>query len=147
MMPMRTPPGAPTARRYSAAVDIEQFYDRDERRRASAEIELGTEWLDRHGVRYELSWVEDTGELYVMREPPPPGYEDPFGGIYVKVDNAPVDGITVIVLGTVATRPDLERLLEGWEQHVGQPDSVHWLVDRLEAGGVLTPAAEQEAPD
>ena len=50
-------------------MDIEEFYEADERRRRSEEIELGTEWLDADGVRYELSWVADTGELYVMREP------------------------------------------------------------------------------
>ena len=44
-------------------MDIEQFYSADERRRQSAEVELGTNWFDAKGSRYELSWVEDTGEL------------------------------------------------------------------------------------
>src|ERR1700730_14272078 len=39
--------------------DIEEFYDADPRRRPSAEIELGTEWQDAHGVRYELNYVEE----------------------------------------------------------------------------------------
>ena len=64
-------------------VDIEEFYDADERRRRSAELELGRDWKDDHGVRYELNWVEDTGELYVMREPVPHDVADPFGGIHV----------------------------------------------------------------
>ena len=50
-------------------MNIEEFYEADERRRRSEEIELGTEWHDRDGVRHEVSWVADTGELYVMREP------------------------------------------------------------------------------
>ena len=52
-------------------MDIDEFYEADPRRRASAELELGTEWRDADGVRYELNYVEDTGELYVLREPEP----------------------------------------------------------------------------
>ena len=66
-------------------MDIEEFYDGDPRRRPSAEIELGTEWRDAHGIRYELTWVEDTGELYVMREPSPHIVEDPFGGTHSSI--------------------------------------------------------------
>jgi hypothetical protein len=127
-------------------MDIGEFYERDERRRRSAEIEFGTEWLDHHGVRFELSWVEDTRELYVMREPVPPEWEDPFGGIHVDVGNAPVEGMKVIVLGTVA-RDDLERILDGWQAEVGKQGSVHWLVERLEGAGIHTPAAEEEGLD
>jgi hypothetical protein len=129
-------------------MDIGEFYDRDERRRTSAEIEFGTEWLHHDGVRVELSWVEDTGELYVMREPPPPGWEDPFGGIHTpKLDDAPVEGMEVIVLGTVTERDELERILEGWRDVVGRPDSAHWLVERLDQAGILTPAAREEGPE
>jgi len=46
-------------------MNIEEFYEADERRRRSEEIELGSEWLDRDGVRHEVSWIADTGELYV----------------------------------------------------------------------------------
>ena len=52
-------------------MDIEEFYDGDARRRPSAEIELGTEWQDAHGSRYEVNWVEDTGELYVPHQAGP----------------------------------------------------------------------------
>ena len=49
-------------------MDIEQFYSADERRRQSAEVEFGNNWFDAKGSRYELSWIEDTGELYAMLE-------------------------------------------------------------------------------
>ena len=62
-------------------MDIDEFYEADPRRRASAELELGTEWLDADNVRHELNYVEDTGELYVLREPAPHVNEDPFGGL------------------------------------------------------------------
>lgn len=123
-------------------VDIEEFYDADERRRRSPELELGRDWSDRHGVRYELSWVEDTGELYVMREPVPVETVDPFGGIHVvgtrKVDEAEVQGMSVAVVGSVTAREELERAVAGWEEAMGRPDSVAWLVDRLREHGILS---------
>ncbi len=129
-------------------MDIEEFYERDPRRRASEERELGSEWLDHRGERFELNWVADTGELYVMHEPPAPGYTDPFGGIYTNVRaDAPVDGLVVTVLGVVPTHDELLSVLDGWEQEVGQPGSVHWLADRLRARGVLSPTAEATGPE
>ena len=47
-------------------MNIEDFYAEDERRRASSEVEFGRDWRDGAGVRYELSWVQDTGELYLI---------------------------------------------------------------------------------
>ena len=63
-------------------MDIEEFYEADERRRRSEEVEIGTEWHDADGARYELSWVADTGELYVMVEPNAPMSVDLFGDVY-----------------------------------------------------------------
>jgi hypothetical protein len=120
-------------------MDIEEFYDADQRRRRSAEIELGIEWRDKAGVRYELNWVEDTGELYVMREPVPPEWSDPFGGIHVNAgDQAPTDGMTVAVVAHISTRAELERVLAGWEGRIGAPDSTAWLEDVLRTNGLAT---------
>ena len=125
-------------------MDIEDFYDGDERRRRSAELELGREWRDQHGVRYELNWVEDTGELYVMREPVPFETVDPFGGIHVagsrKVDQTEVEGMTVSVVGVVSSRDQLESAVDGWEKAMVGQDSVAWLIDRLRQYGILGPA-------
>lgn len=122
-------------------VDIEEFYDEDERRRGSAELELGREWRDRYGVRYELNWVEDTGELYVMREPVPHEWADPFGGIHVKKDDeTAMEAMTVAVVATVADRATLEATVAGWEDAMGRSDSVEWLVERLRGAGFLGPA-------
>ena len=118
-------------------MDIEEFYDADDRRRRSAEIELGTEWRDKAGVRYELNWVEDTGELYVMREPAPYQWEDPFGGIHVNVsEEAPADGMTVAVVARIATHDQLRQVLAGWEDAMGRPDSTGWLEARLTDAGL-----------
>jgi hypothetical protein len=118
-------------------VDIEAFYDSDARRRPSAEIELGTEWQDRHGVRYELNYVEDTGELYVIQEPPPHEWEDPFGGIHVKASTeADEKTMLVRVVAHIDTVDDLHRMLQGWEGAMGGENGVGWLVERLRGSGV-----------
>jgi hypothetical protein len=118
-------------------MDIEQFYDADPRRRPSTEVEFGTEWRDSLDVRYELNWIAETGELYTMREPAPPEWEDPFGGIHVRSgDSAPVAGMTVAVIANVSTRERVEEVLRGWEKAIDEQNSISWLVDRLRESGV-----------
>jgi hypothetical protein len=119
-------------------MDIEQFYSQDERRRQSAEVELGTNWFDAQGSRYELSWVEDTGELYTMLEVTP-GAESftPFGDI--EVDNLPVDRVQVMVVGYVATLDEVESVLAGWPDQMTEPDGISWVAAQLRTHGV--PAA------
>ena len=109
--------------------NIEQFYDQDERRRRSEEIEFGTEWHDAAGARYELSWVADTGELYLMSEPGVPMTEDLFGDMYRS--DVPIDEISVAVLGWIAGRAAVEDVLEGWEEAMAEPNSLSWVTDRL----------------
>jgi hypothetical protein len=122
-------------------MDIEQFYEADERRRDSEELEFGTEWTDAHNVRYELNWIRDTSELYVMLEPPPPGWEGPFGDIHVNVgDRAPVTGMIVFVLASIATQTETEGVLKGWESAMPKPNSVSWLQQRLQEAGVADPS-------
>ena len=122
-------------------VDIEDFYDEDPRRRSSAELEFGRDWHDAHGVRYELSWVEDTGELYVMREPVPEGWATPFGGIHVVhargTDVREIAGMTVTVLGVRSSQSQVDQALAGWDAAMGDPDSVGWLAGRLRQAGLL----------
>ncbi|MGD0880267.1 MAG: hypothetical protein ABSB09_01680 [Acidimicrobiales bacterium] len=119
-------------------MDIEQFYRADERRRQSAEVEFGNNWFDAKGSRYELSWVEDTGELYAMLELVPEADSwTPFGD--VSVEEVKVGSLLVTVLGTFATREEIEQLLDGWADHMAQPDGVHWVAERLQAAGVRRP--------
>jgi hypothetical protein len=122
-------------------MDIEQFYSADERRRRSVEVEFGNNWFDAKGNRYELSWVEDTGELYAMLELIPEADSwTPFGDI--EVEDAKVDTLLVTVLGTVPTRDEVEALLEGWAEHMAGPDGVHWVADRLQSAGIARPALD-----
>jgi len=120
-------------------MDIEQFYSADERRRQSAEIELGTNWFDTAGNRYELSWVKDTGELYAMLELVPDAESwTPFGDI--EVENLPVDQLVVTVVGYVATLDEVERILSGWESHMAEPNGIAWVADQLRGHEVPTSA-------
>jgi hypothetical protein len=119
-------------------MDIDQFYEGDPRRRPSAEIELGSEWLDKDNVRHELNYVEDTGELYVMREPAPHVTEDPFGGLYVSAGPGFDHKMTVHVVATIDSVDSLHQILDGWQDAMGQPDGATWLGDRLRAAGVAS---------
>jgi hypothetical protein len=119
-------------------LDIEQFYSADERRRQSEEVELGTNWFDAKGSRYELSWVKDTGELYVMLEMlPEVDSWTPFGDI--EVETMPVDRVLVMIIGYIPTLDDVERTLAGWPDEMSKPDGISWVAERLRAAGV--PAA------
>jgi hypothetical protein len=118
-------------------MDIEAFYDGDARRRPSAELELGTDWRDAQGVRYELNYVEDTGELYVMQEPPPHEWEDPFGGIHVEAfTESDESAMTVRVVASISSVESLHRILEGWEAAMNAENGAEWLAARLRAAGV-----------
>ncbi len=116
-------------------MDIEEFYSSDERRRQSSEVELGTNWYDAKGSRYELSWVEDTGELYVMLElVPEVDTWTPFGD--AEVEQMPVDRILVMVVGYIATLAEVERILDGWPTAMAAPNGIAWVADRLKEAGV-----------
>jgi len=119
-------------------MDIDEFYDGDARRRPSAEMELGGEWRDAYGVRYELNYVEDTGELYVMREPAPHEWEDPFGGIHVSTQPGFDHNMTVRVVAQIENVETLHRVLSGWQDAMEGDNGVEWLAERLGTAGVAT---------
>jgi hypothetical protein len=112
-------------------VDIEEFYDADPRRRESAELQFGLDWHDAHGRRYELNWIADTGELYVMQDEMPGVWYDPFGD-FVVLDVDPED-LGVRVLKRIHGEQNVRQMLDGWEDAMGGEDSVAWLVERLHA--------------
>jgi hypothetical protein len=116
-------------------MDIEQFYSADERRRQSAEVEFGTNWFDAKGSRYELSWVQDTGELYAMLELVPEADSwTPFGDI--EVETVSVEGVVVHVICTIPTLEDVERILTGWPAAMAAPNGMEWVIEQLGANGV-----------
>ncbi|MCA1656835.1 MAG: hypothetical protein LC713_03850 [Actinobacteria bacterium] len=110
-------------------MDIEEFYDGDDRRRTSDELQFGEDWHDGHGRRYELNWIADTGEVFVMADDPPPVWSDPFGDLVSLRTGS--DQLGVRVLTVIHDREDLTGRLEGWEEAMALPDGVAWLVERL----------------
>ena len=74
------------------------FYNADERRISSREMDVGLWWReDAVGPLHRAAWVSDTGELYLVRLGP----GDQGGG-------------RVEVLATVDARERLESALSGW---------------------------------
>ena len=115
-------------------MDIEEFYAADERRRRSEEVEIGTDWHDPAGVRYELSWVADTGELYVMCEPNAAVALDLFGDAYEG--SLPTSAVTVAVVGWIADRAEVEKVIDGWQTAMTEDNSLSWLTARLQEHSV-----------
>jgi hypothetical protein len=110
-------------------VDLEQFYDADPRRRHSEELEFGSDWHDR-GARTQVSWVEDTGEVYVMRDPLGHLESGIFGDM--SVDRVGDAELTIEVLGVVEGRASIAAVMSGWEAAMAAgDDSVGWVRDRV----------------
>jgi hypothetical protein len=129
-------------------MDLEEFYAADERRRHSAELEFGRDWNDGNG-RWGVSWVEDTGEIYLMREPSVGVWADAFGDM--KVRQVPDEALDVEVLGVVTGRSAVESVMSGWEQKMLDADGLAWLRDRVKNAAAHahdTPAIpSDELPD
>jgi hypothetical protein len=129
-------------------VDIEQFYEADPRRRASDESEFGRDWHDAAGIRYEISWVRDTGELYAMSEPEGSIISDGLGD--ENIVPMPTNLVQVQVLGTVDSADGVQQVLAGWPEAMTGPDSLSWVRDRISRGvtdGVPTPVPPSERPE
>jgi len=98
-------------------MDIEEFYDQDPRRQSSDEVEFGREWSE-NGLRFEVAWIVDTGELYVMAEPS--------GRRQVTTES-----VTVEVLGVVEGRDAINAMLAGWQEAMAKPNSLAWVRGRI----------------
>ncbi len=109
-------------------MDLEEFYAADERRRRSAELEFGREWSDENG-RCGVSWVEDTGEIYLMREPIVGVTGSGAGDLHAI--HVPDEALGVEVVGVVNGREPAESVMSGWEQKMPDADGIAWLRDRV----------------
>jgi hypothetical protein len=98
----------PAAQRYPSLV---AFYSADSARLTSRERDVGLWWRsDEEGPIHRAAWVEDTGELYLVRLGP----ADEGGG-----------GVEVIA--RVSDPDALESALRGWRERCGMPGSLQWL--------------------
>ncbi len=90
---------------------LARFYNADERRVRSRELDVGLWWReDADGPLHRAAWVSDTGELYVVRLGP----IDDGGGL-------------VEVLARIENRALLDSVLDGWRERCGEPCSLAWL--------------------
>ncbi len=111
MSPANTVPTTPARTSYRT---LAGFYNADERRISSREMDVGLWWReDAVGPLHRAAWVSDTGELYLVRLGP----GDQGGG-------------SVEVLATVDDRERLESALSGWRERCGEPRSLGWLRER-----------------
>ena len=110
-------------------MNIEEFYAANEQRRQSAEIEFGGEWTDVMGNEYELSWVEATGELYLMLGPEATVAEGLFGDAYRY--NEPISGLLIKIIATLASHEQVEAALNGWADEMSQSNSLRWLTAKF----------------
>jgi hypothetical protein len=101
--------------------DEHAFHEADPRRRQSSDVDFGATWRRRasHDA-YRLTWLRDTGELYVCRA-------DGYDGSCTDVS----------VLAVIAAEDVLDRALEGWRDARTAPDGLDWLAGRVQ---VLTAA-------
>ncbi len=107
----------PTAQPRQAAEQFSSlvaFYNADHGRLASREQDVGLWWRDgSDGPLHRAAWIQETGELYLVRLGPP----EQGGG-------------RVEVLARVSDAERLERMLSGWRERCGEPGSLQWLRSR-----------------
>lgn len=114
-------------------MDIEHFYDGNPKRRSSKEYSFGRDWTDAGGTRWELNWVEDTGEVYVMREAGEPLIMDPLGDI--AVPDLPADQVTVEIVATIESLEAVEDTFSGWAAAQAGVGSLDWVRARAGEAG------------
>ncbi len=98
-------------------MNVEEFYDQDPRRQSSEEIEFGREWYENE-LRFEVAWIADTGEVYVMAEP------------YDR-RGVTTESVTVEVLAVIEGRDVIDAALTGWQDAMSQPDGLAWVRARV----------------
>jgi hypothetical protein len=132
--------------RHNGAVDLEDFYNADPRRRHSEELEFGTDWSE-DGARTQVSWVETTGEIYAMRDPLGGLWSDPIGD--VRPTPVSDEQLTVEVLGVVNGRERATAVMSGWEAAMSSGDnSLSWVRDRIaNADGEMSDTPAQPSRD
>jgi hypothetical protein len=120
--------GTVASTRQNVGVDLEAFYDADPRRRHSEELEFGNDWMDR-GAPTQVSWVEDTGELYAMRDPIGGNASDVIAELATPVTD---EQLTVEVLGVVKGRDAIRAVMSGWDKAMTEGhNSIDWVRGRI----------------
>jgi len=121
-----------TIKSIDETMDLEDFYEQSDARRLSEEILFGSFWRDKINTAYELSWVIDTGELYLMHFPD--GYinfTDTYGSFMTDDERWFVLDMFVLVIDIIPTEEEVRAKLLGWEEAMNQKNSIEWLYERF----------------
>ena len=95
--------------------DESAFHADNPVRRSSPELDLGATWREAgSNDAWRLTWLRETGELYVCRAN---GY-----------DGSCTD---VAVVAVLRSEDAVDVVLDGWREHRTDPDGLAWLDDRL----------------
>lgn len=121
---------------------IAAFYDEDERRRTSTEKRLGMDWWDGDGSRYELSWIHDTGELYLLCESTVQVIKVP-----AKYIPATTPAPLAMVIATITDEAEVDRILGGWREAMNAQAGIGWVLDRVAGVVDQTPAERRESAE
>ena len=124
-------------------MDVDEFYS-DPRRGRSPQVQFGGAWLDNSGYSYFVVWVEQTGELYAIREVlrgegralPLVALANPW--ILALPRRVDVEA-EIFVLLTEPSRSRIDSLLEGWADLQGQSGGFEELIGRLDKAGYPPP--------
>lgn len=122
-------------------MDVNEFYS-DPRRGRSPQVQFGGAWLDDSGYSYFVVWVEQTGELYAVREvlrgggPLPLVVPNPL--ILMLPRRVDVEA-EIFVLLTEPSRQRIDSLLDGWADLQGQAGGFEELMGRLDKAGYPPP--------
>ena len=99
----------------STWVDELAFQAADRRRLTSGEVDFGATWRAAgSNDAWRLSWIRDTGELYLCRA-------DGYDGSCTDVQ----------VLAVVSAEAEVDALLDGWRDVRDDPDGLGWLSGRV----------------
>lgn len=119
----------------SVRMTVRDFY-RDDCRRASAESTFGVEWtLDSDPTSlYGVHWIKDTKELYLLRGPIlPPFLPDNAGSRWSGIPpRFAYDQYEVVLVGQARRASVVARALKGWKDRMEEPNSLHWVLTRLD---------------
>ena len=95
--------------------DEAAFVADDPRRGISDVLDLGATWrVAGSNDAWRLSWLRDTGELYVCRAD---GYDGSCTDVHL--------------LAGIASERDLDALLDGWRELRTDPDGLSWVLGRV----------------
>src|SRR5688572_13851838 len=122
-----TPNEHPEPARIRLYPTLEQYYAETPKAKDSGERDYGVWWHDEHRNTYRVSWVYETGEIYALVV----GRGGPLPDWIAWAGDRPKGSRTtgpLAVLGIIATRAEVEKLLDGWADACGNASSIYWLI-------------------